>query len=51
MENIIIIAILALAVGGAIRYIYQAKKRGQTCIGCPHAKDCAKKCNCQTENK
>lgn len=51
MENIIIILIIVLAVGGAAGYIYKAKKRGQTCIGCPHAKDCAKKCTCQTENK
>ena len=51
MENIIIILILALAVGGAITYICKAKKSGQACIGCPHSKDCSKKCTCQTENK
>ena len=51
MENIIIILILALVVGGAGLYIYKAKKRGQTCIGCPYAKECAKKQNCQCQNK
>ena len=51
MEDIIIILVLAVIVGGASYYIYKAKKRGQTCIGCPHAKDCSKKCTCQTENK
>lgn len=50
MENIIIILILLLAVGGAASYIYKAKKKGQTCIGCPYAKECSKK-YCHTENK
>ena len=44
MVNGILIIILMLLVGGAARYIYNAKKRGQTCIGCPHAKACADKC-------
>ena len=40
MENAIIIAVLVLIVGGALAYIIKAKKSGQKCIGCPHAKTC-----------
>ena len=43
MENIIIIAVLAAIVGGIVFYLYRAKKRGQTCIGCPYAKECSGK--------
>ena len=45
MVNYIIIAVL-LIVGGAGVYIYKAKKQGQTCVGCPHAKPCGGKCGC-----
>ncbi|MBQ9994313.1 MAG: FeoB-associated Cys-rich membrane protein [Clostridia bacterium] len=44
MENFIIIAIVACIVGGIVYYLYRAKKRGQTCIGCPYAKQCSGKC-------
>lgn len=44
MENVIIIAILAAIVGGIVFYLYRAKKRGQTCIGCPYAKECGGRC-------
>ena len=40
IENIIIIAILAAIIGGIILYLIRAKKRGETCIGCPYAKQC-----------
>ena len=46
MTNGIIVLALLLIIGGASLYIYKAKKRGQTCIGCPHAKKCGSKCNC-----
>ena len=46
MANIILGLVLLLIVGGASLYIYKAKKRGQTCIGCPHAKKCGSKCGC-----
>lgn len=38
-----IIAIIAtlLIVGGAVIYIVKAKRSGQKCIGCPHAKSCS----------
>ncbi len=52
MENLILIVILIGLVGGATYYIYKAKKKGQTCIGCPHAKTCqSHKCggSCSSE--
>ncbi|MCM1083350.1 MAG: FeoB-associated Cys-rich membrane protein [Clostridium sp.] len=45
MENIIIIAIVLAIVLGIIYYLYKAKKRGETCIGCPYAKQCANRKN------
>ena len=44
MINMIIIAALALVLGGAAWYIWRAKKRGQKCIGCPYAGK--KGCSC-----
>lgn len=49
MENIIIIAILLCIVGGIVCYLYKAKKRGETCIGCPYAKQCKGKCGGKTD--
>lgn len=43
MENMIIIIILLLIVSGIVYYLYKAKKRGETCIGCPYAKQCKSK--------
>lgn len=40
MENFIIIVIILCIVSGIIFYLYKAKKRGETCIGCPYAKQC-----------
>lgn len=45
ITNIIIIVILLGIVGGIVWYIYKAKKRGETCIGCPYAKQCGGKCS------
>ena len=45
LENIIIIAVVVMIVGGASTYIYKAKKNGQKCIGCPSAKSCNGNCN------
>lgn len=45
MENIIIIAIVLAIVVGIIFYLYRVKKRGETCIGCPYAKQCANRKN------
>ena len=44
MENVIIVVIVAAIVAGIVYYLYKAKKRGETCIGCPHAKQCGSKC-------
>ena len=44
--DIIVLAIIALVIGGAAFYIIRAKRRGQKCIGCPHAKSCANHCTC-----
>lgn len=41
MTNVIIIAVVALIVAAAGRYIYKAKKSGAKCIGCPSGG-----CNC-----
>ena len=43
MIDILILLILLAIAGGIILYLYRAKKRGQTCIGCPYARECAKK--------
>lgn len=45
MENILLIAVLVLVLGGATWYVYRAKKRGQKCIGCPDAGCCSKHCD------
>jgi len=55
MVDIIAIAVLLLIVAAAGGYVYKAKKSGQKCVGCPHAKECAARrngCGCasgQTE--
>ena len=45
MINYIIIAVIVAVVGGAALYLYKAKKRGETCVGCPYAKQCGGKCS------
>jgi len=55
MENFIIILIVLCIVGAIVLYLYKAKKRGETCIGCPYAKQCGGKfdggCNSKKTNK
>ena len=53
MIDIVIIVLLAVIAAAIGVYLYRAKKRGQTCIGCPHASECAKKhsCGCDSEKK
>ena len=54
MVNVIIILVLAAIVGAAGWYVYKAKKSGQKCIGCPHAKQCAAQsggCTCGSKTK
>ena len=49
MENIIIIAVVAVAIGLASGYIYRQKKKGNKCIGCPYANSCEGNCNGKSE--
>ena len=46
MENVIVILILVVIAMGIIWYLVHAKKRGEKCVGCPYAKQCAKKRGC-----
>ena len=41
--DFIVMLLIALAVVVAMLYIRSQKKKGVTCIGCPHAGTCAKK--------
>jgi hypothetical protein len=41
MTDLIVILLLTAVLGLAAFYLYRAKKQGQKCIGCPHAKKCA----------
>lgn len=53
MENILVLLILLAIAAGSIRYLVRAKKRGNTCIGCPHAGKCHGNCGtvaAKTEN-
>lgn len=45
LTNMIIILILLVIAGGIIWYLVRAKKRGETCIGCPYAKQCGGNCS------
>lgn len=40
MKNLILVIILLVILAAAAGYIYKAKKRGATCIGCPQAGKC-----------
>ncbi|MGN0778249.1 MAG: FeoB-associated Cys-rich membrane protein [Aristaeellaceae bacterium] len=44
MENVLILLMVAAIIGGIIVYLMRAKKRGETCIGCPYARQCGGKC-------
>ena len=44
MDNIIVIAIVALIVGLAVWYIRKEKRRGVQCVGCPDSKTCSGQC-------
>lgn len=41
--NIIAAFVIVLIVAAAMSYIRKEKKRGVTCIGCPHGAECAKR--------
>jgi len=56
MKDLIVILVLALIIGAAIRYIIKAKKSGAKCIGCPSGGCCPSQnkgtcnCGCEKEN-
>lgn len=45
LVNVIVIAVIVIAVALAVAYIVRAKKKGQTCIGCPNAASCSGHCS------
>lgn len=49
MDNIILIAILAVIIGLAVWYVIKAKKSGKKCIGCPDGGSCSSGCGCSCE--
>ena len=55
MTNVIVILILALVLGLAIRYIVKAKKNGAKCIGCSAGGCCSARessgCTCGCSNE
>lgn len=53
VSDIVVIAIVAVIVVLALRYIIKTKKSGAKCIGCPSGGCCDQKscCGCQTEDK
>lgn len=50
MINTIILLIIISIAAAIIFYLIRAKKRGETCIGCPYAKQCKGK-HCGENNK
>ena len=57
MTDFIVVAILAVVLGCAIRYIYKAKKSGAKCIGCSvgdckksGTSDCGCGCGCSGQD-
>lgn len=40
MVDYIVGGVLLLIVGAVVLYLVRAKRRGERCIGCPHAKAC-----------
>jgi hypothetical protein len=51
MENVIVILILVAIATAIIWYLIRAKKRGDKCIGCPHAKLCNNQINGKCDGK
>ena len=50
LTDIIILAVIAILIGGAIFYVIREKKKGKKCIGCPYAGSCGKS-NCEIKKK
>ena len=47
MADLIIILLLLAILLGAGGYVLKARRTGQKCIGCPHAKACGGSCSCK----
>lgn len=45
MKDAIIVILIVVITALIIFYLYNAKKRGEACVGCPYAKQCGGKCN------
>lgn len=43
LTNIIAVAVVAAIIIGIVIYLVKEKKKGAACIGCPYAKECAKR--------
>lgn len=50
IANIIIIGIVVLIIASIVTYLVRAKRRGDTCVGCPYAKACGGN-ECNTQNQ
>lgn len=44
MGNLVIIGIVAVLIGAAVRFLVRTKKRGAGCIGCPSSGACRFHC-------
>ena len=51
MTDFILIVILLGIAAAIVFYLHKEKKRGVACVGCPHAKQCAKKHGRQGANQ
>lgn len=52
MKTVILAVIILAILVFAVAYIVRAKKRGDKCIGCPHARQCGKSsCGCGGNEK
>lgn len=49
MIDLIVAAVLILAIGSASLYLRKAKKNGVKCVGCPSGGSCGG-CGCQGES-
>lgn len=50
MGDWIVVGILLIIIGAAIRFIWKEKKKGRRCIGCPASGCCSGNC-CSIEKK
>ena len=50
MTDLIVVALLAVVLGSAIRYMVKAKKSGARCIGCSAGSCSSSSCSCGCED-